>query len=96
MAFKFRLKFDFEIIFCLSIAISAGIIILFYYFHNHERRIERYLLKHKKGLFVLLEIVYFILIVSVVFNTRYILSIWMNDIGKSVLKSMKIKMPISK
>lgn len=93
MAFKFKLKFDFEIIFCLSIAISAGIIILFYYFHNHERKMERYLLKHKKGLFVLLQIVYFILIISVIFNIRHIISIWMNDIGKSMLKSLKIKMP---
>jgi Trk-type K+ transport system membrane component len=78
---------SFEIIFSFLIASSSGLILLYYYYHNKNRRIERYLLKHKKCLFTLLQLAYFILIVSVVFNIRYIISTWLEEFNKSLLKS---------
>lgn len=82
------LLITFEIIFSFFVAISSGLILLYFYYHNKNRKIERYLLKHKKCLFTLLQVCYFILVVSVVFNTRYIITIWLVEFNKSLMKSL--------
>jgi hypothetical protein len=89
MTFKFSLKLNFEIFFSFAIAGTAGIILLYYFYHNNDKKIERYFLRHKKGLFVLLQITYFILIITVIFNTRYVISIWMTDLSNSMIKYIK-------
>lgn len=62
-----------ELVVCFIISIAAALVLLYYYFHNKERRIERYLVRHKKDLFVLLEVCYFVLTLSLVFNVRFII-----------------------
>jgi len=89
MTFKFRLKLDFEILFCFYIAGAAGIILLYYYYQNNERKIERYLLRYRKELFILLQVAYFILIVSIIFNIRHVMRIWMTDLSDSMIKYFK-------
>jgi hypothetical protein len=91
----FLFLINFEILFSFYIIICAGLILLYFYHHNKNRKIERYLLKHKKNLFTLLQISYFILIISVVFNTRYIISTcfeeFMKSSKKNILKYFKLQ-----
>lgn len=62
-----------EITFCFIIACSTGIILLYYYFQNKGRRIERYFMRHKKEFFFILQGAYFVLMISLVFNIRFII-----------------------
>jgi hypothetical protein len=61
-----------EIPFCLFVAACSGATLLYFYYHNKNRRIERYLLKNDRKLFLLLQFAYFILVISLVFNARYV------------------------
>lgn len=53
--------------------IIAGVAILYYYWHNTTRKIERFYYKTDKKLFVLLEVSVFLLTLSIGFNARYII-----------------------
>lgn len=57
----------------LFIIAICGIVILYFYLNNSTRRIERYYLKNNKGLFVLLEICMIIIVMSILFNIRHII-----------------------
>lgn len=50
----------------------AGTAILYYYWHNKTRKIERFYYKTDKKLFVLLEVSVLLLTLSIGFNARYI------------------------
>ncbi len=62
-----------EIPFCFIIACLTGLVLLYYYFQNRGRRIERYFMRHKKEYFFILQGAYFILMISLVFNIRFII-----------------------
>jgi hypothetical protein len=63
-----------ELPFCALITVCAGITLLIFYFKNKDRRIERYFHKNNKELFLLLQLSYFILIVSFAYNSRFLMS----------------------
>ena len=55
------------------IIVFSAVCLTYFYFKNSARRIERYYLKNDKGLFVLLEVTIFVLVVSIMFNIRHII-----------------------
>lgn len=63
-----------DIPFSLFAALSAGLVLLYFYFHNKDRRVERYYIRHHKNIYVVLQIAYFVLIMSAVLNARFIVS----------------------
>lgn len=69
----------------LIFAIS-GIILLYYLYHNKNRKIERFYFKHNLLLFALLQFVQFLLIVSVVMNARFIINILLKTFTKYYIK----------
>ena len=79
-----------EITICFLIACSTGLVLLYYYFHNRERRIERYLIRHKKEFFFLLQLCYFVLTLSLIFNVRFIIY---ETVGKKLMEAGQMQMP---
>ncbi len=74
-----------QLSFCFIITVCAGLALLIFYFKNKDRRIERYFYNNKKELFLLLQLSYFILIVSFAFNSRFLMS-KIFSIGTTYLK----------
>lgn len=62
-----------EITFCFIIACLTGVVLLYYYIQNRGRRIERYFMRNKKEYFFILQGAYFVLMLSMVFNIRFII-----------------------
>lgn len=61
----------------IFIIISAIISLLYYYYHNVDRKIERYFFTNHKHLFALLIFANFILIISLVLNFKFLLyEVW--------------------
>lgn len=73
-----------EVKFCFIIACTSGVILLYYYYHNKDRRIERYLLRKNKKLFITLQFSYFVLMLSLVFSSRFIIY---ELFGKKLMKA---------
>jgi hypothetical protein len=62
---------------CISIIVVTGAVLLFYYFMNKGGRIERFYIRNDKQLFVMLQTSYFILLLSLSLNIRYIMGEWL-------------------
>ncbi len=77
-----------EIPFCFIIACLTGIILLYYYYQNRGRRIERYFMRNKKELFIILQGAYFILMISMVFNIRFIIFKYANQLMEKMKESL--------
>jgi len=61
----------------IFIIISAIIPLLYYYYHNVNRKIERYFFINHKHLFALLIFANFILIISFIMNLKFLLyEVW--------------------
>ena len=61
----------------IFIIISAIIPLLYYYYHNVDRKIERYFFINHKHLFALLIFANFILIISFIMNLKFLLyEVW--------------------
>lgn len=60
--------------FCILMVCFAGLVLIYFYYKNKNRKIERYLIRHKKLFYILLQISYFILITSIAFNCRYVIN----------------------
>lgn len=54
------------------LAVICGICLIIFYFNNKYKRIERWYYYHNKYLYILLELCYYLLFISFVFNARYI------------------------
>lgn len=75
-----------ETLYCLLIGLSSGIILLYFYFHNKNRRIERYLIKHKKEYYIILELCYFILLLSFIYNVRFVVYDFVARVSEPYIK----------
>ena len=71
----------------IFIIISAILPLLYYYYHNVDRKIERYFFRNHKHLFALLIFANFILIISFVLNCKFVLS----EIWSILTKSISFK-----
>ena len=63
------------IYYCAIIAILSALCVLYFFYQNKGRKIERYYFKHNKYLFALLTFVNFLLMISAVMNGKYIASL---------------------
>jgi hypothetical protein len=75
-----------EIPFCVIVACCSGAILLYFFYHNKGRKIERYFLKNNKRLFLVLQLSYFILILSLVFNIRFVIYHFAEQLKESMLQ----------
>ena len=57
----------------LLIAAIAGMTLLFYYFANENRNIERYYFHNHKMCYYSLQFAYLILMLSLVYNIRFVI-----------------------
>lgn len=71
--------------FCILIMVFSGSILLYFYYHNQNRCIERYLLRNDKQYYLALQFAYFILIISLVFNMRFVLYNWMEGLKTKMM-----------
>ena len=60
-----------EHILALVLASICGICLIVFYFQNKYKRIERWYYYHNKYLYILLELCYYLIFISFVFNARY-------------------------
>lgn len=60
-----------EHILALVLAAVSGVCLLIFYFQNKYKRIERWYYYQNKYLYILLELCYYLLFISFVFNARY-------------------------
>lgn len=63
---------DTNIYVSLFISIVSGITLLVFYHANHYKRMERYFYHTNKYLYITIEVTYYILFISFVYNTRFI------------------------
>lgn len=77
-----------DVPFSLFAAISAGTVLLYFYFHNKDRRIERYYIRNHKNIYVALQAAYFVLIMSVVLNFRFVMSLFLGPLQKIAKKQI--------
>lgn len=54
----------------------TGFSLLYYFYSNRNRRIERYFIMHDKRCYMLLQITYLILIISLFLNIRFIITLY--------------------
>lgn len=54
------------------IIVFCGITLLIFHHYNKYKRLERYLHDNKKALYILCELCYYLVFVSLVFNARFI------------------------
>ncbi len=64
---------DTNIIVAFIIIFISGVTLLTFVHINKYKKVERYYYYHDKYLYILLELVYYLLFISFVFNTRYII-----------------------
>lgn len=57
---------------CIFIAITCGITLLIFSKYNEYKRVERHFYKTDKFLYIILEICYYLVFISFVYNTRYL------------------------
>jgi hypothetical protein len=57
----------------IIIVILSGISLLYYFYYNENRKIERYFYQNNKVLFTVLEVTSFIILTSLIYNIRFIL-----------------------
>lgn len=55
-----------------AIAITSGLSMLVFMHYNRYKRVERFFYFHNKFLYILLQLCYYLLFISMVFNARYI------------------------
>ena len=72
--------------FCATVAIISGLSLLYFYYHNSNRRIERHFFKTNKVCFGILEFVIFVLVVSTVLNIKYIITEYWYIFMKKIFK----------
>lgn len=56
----------------LFITVICATTLLVFNHYNHYKNIERWYFRHHRWLYILLEIAYYLLIISLVFNGRYL------------------------
>lgn len=61
-----------DYILATSLAVVCGVCLVVFYFQNKYKRIERWYYDHNKYLYILLELCYYLLFISFVFNARYL------------------------
>lgn len=61
-----------DILCSLIIAGICGISLLIFMHYNRYKRVERFYYYHDKYLYILLELVYYLLFISFVFNARFL------------------------
>ena len=66
------------------LVLVAAIPVAFYYFSNHNRVVEKYYYKNNYPIFILLQISFFILMISIILNIRYILKPLYQKLFKSI------------
>ena len=71
---------------CAAIAIFSGSCLLYFYYHNKNRKIERYYFQESKKLFGILQFVISILMISTVMNGRFIASELLQMLTKNIYK----------
>lgn len=75
MRVNIRNPLHIEYIFCLSSAVFAGLAILvFYYYNDDSRKIERFYYNEDRQKYVLLQIVVFVLTMTAILNARFLAS----------------------
>jgi uncharacterized membrane protein HdeD (DUF308 family) len=60
-----------EHILALVLAAISGVCLIVFYFQNKYKRIERWYYYQNKYLYILLELCYYLLFISFVFNARF-------------------------
>jgi len=78
-----------EIKVCVLIAVITGAVLLFYYFQNKDRRIERFFIRKDKKMFILLQTTYLVLVLSLMLNIRYMASYYLSPIMERMQVSLK-------
>lgn len=63
---------DTNIIVSLIIIFISGVTLLSFAHLNKYKKVERYYYYHNKYLYILLELVYYLLFISLVFNARFL------------------------
>ena len=58
----------------LILTAISGISILYFFHQNHNRKVERFYYRENKLLYALLMFVYFLLIVALVMNGRFVVT----------------------
>ncbi len=59
---------------CILTAFCCGMVLLFFYFKNENKNVERFLFKKNKKLYYALTVSYFILMVSLVYNIKFVIN----------------------
>lgn len=62
----------------ILIVILSGISLLYYFYYNENRKLERFFYKNNKVLFTVLEVTCFIILTSLIYNIRFILINFIN------------------
>jgi hypothetical protein len=73
------------------LAAACGISLLIFMHFNKYKRVERWFYYHNKHLYILLELCYYLLFISFVFNARYLAY---EAIGFMMLRFYGIKMKL--
>jgi hypothetical protein len=63
----------------IIILIISGLIVGYFYWNNDTRKIERFYYQKDKKLFALLEVCLFLLILSLGYNARYIVIMYLKS-----------------
>ena len=75
----------------LFIVVLTSAVILYFHFNNSYRKIERYYYNTDKNLFVLLEISLLIMVISLMFNLRHVILLFILPWQKRLLKKLSRK-----